>query len=101
MPGTDWARTGGILLVCSDTGSGLMVVPVPASPFCTCEPSSNVAYVESTRRPKETLISTLHLWGYPGLSQAQVPEEWSGKQMSPAGYHGIGFMGLCEIGPLE
>lgn len=78
-----------------------MVVSVPASPFCACQPSSNVEYVESNRCPKETLISTLHLWGYPGLSQAQVPEEWSGEQISPAGYYGICFTGLCEIGPLE
>lgn len=78
-----------------------MVVLVPASTFGgTCQPSLNVEYVESTRFPKEPLTSALHVWGYPGLTgQAQVPKEWSGKQITLAGCHVIHFMGLCEIGP--
>lgn len=78
VPGTDWARTSGILLVCSETGPGLMVVSVPASLFFTCQPSSNVEYTESTRCPKGPLTSALHLCGCPGfIGQTQVPEKQS------------------------
>lgn len=84
------------------------MIPVLVSSFWgTCKPS--IWYVESflteesyPSYPKEYLSSTLHLWDYPGLrGQAQVPEEISGKCITTAHYHGIFFMGLCEIGPQE
>ena len=57
---------------------------------------------ESTRCPKEPLTSTLHPWSYPGLvGQTQVPKEWPGEQIAPAGYHSVCFMGFCETGPPE